>query len=154
MTIPIEIQRASDVFEKFLVDARDLAGLATRNQAYTMVQGVLLTFRRRLEVREALLFSNALPPVLRAIFVSDWNIDEPKRPFQDRALMTREVQSLRKDHNFAPDTAIRDVATALRRNMDETVLGRVLAALPEGATDYWSASVTRSGSPLPAQDHR
>jgi uncharacterized protein (DUF2267 family) len=139
MTIPMEIQHASEDFERFLADARDLSGLTTRNQTYTMVQGVLQVFRSRLEVREALLFANALPPVLRAIFVADWNIDEPRRPFQDRVSMTREVQSLRKDHNFAPDTAIRDVATALRRNMDEAVLNRILAALPEGALDFWSA---------------
>ncbi|WP_134500367.1 DUF2267 domain-containing protein [Microvirga pakistanensis] len=139
MTIPMEIQHASEDFERFLADARDTSGLATRNQTYTMVQGVLQVFRRRLEVREALLFANALPPVLRAIFVADWNIDEPRHPFQDRASMTREVQSLRKDHNFAPDTAIQDVATALRGNMDEAVLNRVLAALPEEASDFWSA---------------
>jgi uncharacterized protein (DUF2267 family) len=138
MTIPMELQHASEDFERFLSDARDISGLTTRNQAYTMVQGVLQVFRRRLDVRNALLFANALPPVLRAIFVADWNIDEPKRPFEDRSRMTREVQSLRKDHNFAPDTAIRDVAMALRRNMDENVLDRVLAALPEGAPDFWN----------------
>jgi uncharacterized protein (DUF2267 family) len=139
MTIPMEIQHASEDFERFLADARDISGLTTRNQTYTMVQGVLHVFRRRLDVREALLFANALPPVLRAIFVAEWNIDEPRRPFSDRASMTREVQSLRKNHNFAPDTAIRDVATALRRNMDGAVLDRVLAALSERASDFWSA---------------
>jgi uncharacterized protein (DUF2267 family) len=135
----MEIQHASEDFERFLADARDLSGLSTRNQTYTMVQDVLQVFRRRLELRDIILFANALPPVLRAIFVADWNIDEPRRPFEEHALMIQEVQSLRKDHNFAPDTAIRDVAAALRRNMDEVVLDQVLAALPKGASDFWSA---------------
>jgi uncharacterized protein (DUF2267 family) len=139
MTIPMELQHASENFERFLADAQEISELTTRNQTYTMVQGVLQVLRRRLEVRDALVFANALPPVLRAIFVADWNIDEPKRPFEDRANMTREVQSLRKDHNFAPDTAIRDVATALRRNMDAAVLNWILAALSGGASDFWSA---------------
>lgn len=142
MTIPMELQLASKEFEKFLADARDSSGLTTRNQTYTMVQGVLQVFRRRLDVKEALLFADVLPPLLRAIFVSDWNIDEPKRPFCDRETMTREVQSLRKDHNFSPNTSIRDVAGALRRNIDQAALDRVLSQLPAGAAEFWSVSIS------------
>jgi uncharacterized protein (DUF2267 family) len=139
MTIPMELQHASDEFEKFLRDARDVSGLTTRNQTYTMVQGVFQVFRRRLCLKDAIRFANALPPLLRAIFVADWNLDEPQLPFGDRATMTREAQALRKDHNFAPETCIRDVATALRRNIDEAAFDRILAILPEGASDFWRA---------------
>lgn len=137
MPVPPDYKRASQAFEKFLVDARDIAGLATTNQAYTMVQGVLLAFRRRLAPRDALRFADVLPPVLRAIFVADWDIDAPRLPFADRAAMTREVQALRPDHNFAPDSSIGDVAAALRRNIDGTALDRVLASLPPEAADFW-----------------
>ena len=51
--------------------------------------------------------------------------------------MTKEVQALRADHNFSPETAIRDVAVALRQNVDESALDRVLARLPEGAVRFW-----------------
>ncbi|WP_207485214.1 DUF2267 domain-containing protein [Arenibaculum pallidiluteum] len=138
MTVPMEIQHASEDFDRFLVDVVEAAHLTTRNQAYTVVQGVLLVFRRRLAVREANLFANVLPPVLRAIFVSDWNVDEPRLPFGDRAAMTMEVQVLRRHHNFAPDTCIRNVATALRKHVDTVVLDRVLSELPEGAAEYWA----------------
>lgn len=137
MTLPPEYQRASQEFEKFMVDARDISGLATTNMAYTMVQGVLQAFRRRLNVRDAALFANVLPAVVRAIFVADWNTDEPQRAFEDRATMTKEVQSLRTAHNFAPDTAIQDVAKALRQNIDQAALDRVLAELPQGAVQFW-----------------
>ena len=56
MPVPAEYQRATDDFYKLLTDARDSAGLTTTNQAYTMVQGVLQVFRRRLELNEAIRF--------------------------------------------------------------------------------------------------
>lgn len=139
MPMPMELQHASDEFERFLADARDFSGLATRNQTYTMVEGVLLTFRRRLEVQQALRFADVLPPLLRAIFVSDWDVSEPVRPFADRAALTREVQALRQHHNFAPDSCLSDVARALRRHVDAEAFDRVVATLPEGAADYWQA---------------
>lgn len=139
MPIPMALQHASDDFERFLADARDTAGLATRNQTFTMVDGVLRTFRRRLSLEEAIRFAGVLPPLLRAMFVADWDPAEPRRRFADRETMTTEVQDLRRHHNFAPPSAIGDVAAALRRHMDEAALDRVLATLPPGAADFWAA---------------
>jgi uncharacterized protein (DUF2267 family) len=51
--------------------------------------------------------------------------------------MIQEVQSLRADHNFAPDSAIQAVAIALRKNIDETKLDGALSALPTPAHDFW-----------------
>ena len=137
MTVPQEYKRASEQFEKLLVDARDAALLQTTNQSYTMVQAVLQTFRRRLDVNQALQFAGVLPAGLRALFVADWNPDEARRPFGDRATMTKEVQGLRPDHNSSPGTAIRDVARALRQNVDTAALDRILADLPAGAAAFW-----------------
>jgi uncharacterized protein (DUF2267 family) len=139
MTMPMEYRQASADFDRFVLDVRDIAGLQTTNQAYTMVQAVLQTFRRRLEISDALLFANVLPPVLRALFVADWDLEEPTMPFSGRLAMTREVQAFRGDHNVSPDSAVADVAAALRRNVDEAMLDRVLARLPEGAVDFWRA---------------
>ncbi|MGA8087191.1 MAG: DUF2267 domain-containing protein [Terracidiphilus sp.] len=139
MTIPVEYQRATDHFHQFLSDVRDEASLDTVNQAYTMTQGVLQAFRRRLEIGEAIRFSNVLPADIRALFVADWDLEEPKRQFEDRAAMTKEVQSLRPLHNYAPESSIRDVAKALRHNVDESALNRVLETLPEGARQFWQA---------------
>ncbi|MNY37206.1 hypothetical protein D3C86_1717510 [compost metagenome] len=100
---------------------------------------MLQAFRRRLDVEDAILFADVLPPVLRAIFVAEWDLEEPRSPFSGRTAMTREVQSLRGDHNISPETAIADVAAALRKNIDEAKLDRVLARLPAGATDFWRA---------------
>jgi uncharacterized protein (DUF2267 family) len=143
MPIPSEYQRASLDFEKFLLDAREASDLTTTNQVYTMVQGVFQTFRRRLTLPEAIHFAAVLPPVLRAIFVADWNTNEPRRSFGDLVEMTREVQSLRADHNFAPDTAIQAVATALRKNIDEARLDDVLVTLPASARDFWCPETCR-----------
>jgi uncharacterized protein (DUF2267 family) len=137
MPIPMDIQHASEEFEAFLADARDRSGLATRNQTYTMTQGVLQAFRRRLSVADAIRFAGVLPPVLRAIFVAEWNPEEPQASFRDRESMIRDVQLLRRDHNFSPETCIDDVAAALRARVDESAFDRVLAALPAGAADFW-----------------
>ena len=139
MPIPPEYQRATDFFHQLLEDARDEADLNTVNQSYTMVQGVLQAFRRRLDVPDAIRFANALPVGARALFIQDWDPTEPKRPFEDRAVMTEEAQELRPQHNFAPANSIRAVARALRRNVDESVFDRVLATLPPGAAEFWQA---------------
>ncbi len=139
MPMPMEYRQASLDFERFLLDARDVAGLQSTNQAYTMVQAVLQTFRRRLDIEDAILFADILPPVIRAIFIAEWDLEEPRLPFSGRIAMTREVQALRPDHNISPDSAIADVAGALRRNIDEAKLDRVLARLPAGAADFWRA---------------
>lgn len=137
MPVPTEYARATDHFNEFLLDARDTAGLGSTHQAYTMVQGVLQAFRRRLDIMDAILFAGVLPVGLRALFVADWDTDEPRRQFEDRMVMTKEVQSLRPDHNFAPENAIRDVATALRKHVDQDAFNQVLARLPEGAAEFW-----------------
>lgn len=137
MPVPAQYQRATDDFFAFLVDAKDEAGLTTTNQSYTMAQGVLQTFRRRLSLPDAVRFAGVLPAVVRALFVADWDPAEPQRPFADRAAMTAEVRALRPDHNFSPDTAIRDVAAALRKHVDEAIFDRMLATLPAGAVDFW-----------------
>lgn len=138
MPVPNEYQRAADDFYKFLLDARDTAGLGSTHQTYTMVQGVFQTFRRRLDLKDAILFASVLPAVLRALFVADWDTEEPQQQFGDRNVMTKEVQQLRSDHNFAPQDAIRDVAAALRRHVDKEKFAEVLARLPSGAKDFWA----------------
>ncbi|MDE1571006.1 DUF2267 domain-containing protein [Aquabacter sp. P-9] len=146
MPMPLEYQHTTEDFERFLADARETSGLTTRNQVYTLVQAVLLTFRRRLSLTDAIRFAGVLPPVLRAIFVVDWDPDAPIAPFGDRAAWTREAQSLRRHHNFAPQTCISDMARALRLHVDEAAFDAVLDCLPAGARDFWS--VDQAGGSL------
>jgi uncharacterized protein (DUF2267 family) len=101
-----------------------------------MVQAVLLTFRRRLSVIEAIRFANVLPLILRALLVTDWDPEEPQREFRNPADLILEVQALRRDHNFSPETAIRDVATALRRHVDATALDDLLEHMPQGVAQF------------------
>ncbi|NDJ18786.1 DUF2267 domain-containing protein [Myxacorys almedinensis] len=137
MPVPAEYDRASDQFYQYLVDARDTAGLWSTHVTYTMTQGVFQTFRRRLSMKDAIAFAGVLPICLRALFVTDWDTDEPIKPFESCEVMTREVQSLRSEHNFSRETAIQDVARALRRHVDEAAFDQLLAQLPEGAIDFW-----------------
>lgn len=138
MGAPQEYQRATDEFFQLLVDARDLAGLVTTNQSYTMVQGVFQTFRRRVTVRDAIVFCQVLPAVAQALFIRDWDLDEERRPFTTMSEMNKEVQGLRPLHNFAPDESIRFVAAAVRKNVDLQRFEDALRRLPENAKQFWA----------------
>jgi uncharacterized protein (DUF2267 family) len=135
--VPSEYQQATQDFADFLLAARDAAGLTSTHQAFTMTQGVLLVFRRRLSLPDAIRFACILPPCLRALFVGEWDPDAAQLPFTSRELMAREVQALRPLHNFAPETCIQDVATALRRHVASATLDPLLASLPVEAQRFW-----------------
>jgi len=140
MPLPFEYQNASREFDQFMIDARNFAGLATTNMSWNMVIGVLHTFRHRLTVQQALLFADVLPPVLRALFVEHWNIDQPIREFGTQEELMVDVRSVRHRHNFSPDHAIQAVAAALRKNIDTEALERTLSQLPPAAQAYWSVT--------------
>lgn len=142
MPMPMEYRQASVDFDRFVEDLKEVSMLSTSHQAYTMLQAVLQVFRRRLTVQQALEFANVLPPVLRAIFVSDWDSTEEMREFGTEAEMMAEVRSLRYNHNLSTDSAIRDVAEAVRRNIDPVVLDRALSRLPQAARDFWLMPVS------------
>lgn len=139
MPMPQTYFQASRDFDAFIQDVRDTCMLQTHHQAYHTLRAVLHTFRAHLTTADALRFANVLPAVTRAIFIEDWAPNETPPPFPDRVALISEVKSVRRDHNLAPESAIEDVAAALRRSsVDVQELDRVLAELPEGASEYWS----------------
>ena len=137
MTLPFEYQNASLDFERFLVDARDYAGLATTNMAWNMVVGVLHTFRRRLTVKQVIKFSMVLPPVIRSLFLEQWNPDQEVAAFGTEEQLLAEVRSIRPEHNFSPQSAIPAVAKALRNRVEQAEFARALAELPPEAAQFW-----------------
>jgi uncharacterized protein (DUF2267 family) len=137
MPMPMEYRHASEDFDAFMAAVCERSGLTTRNQTYTMVQGVLQVFRARLTLNQAITFAQVLPAVLRAIFVSEWDVERPIKPFGSREEMTEEVKGLRRDHNFSPDTAIADVAFVLRQSVDPLAFRSALKSLPQEASAFW-----------------
>lgn len=98
-----------------------------------------LAFRRRLTLEQSIRFARTLPVGLRALYVEAWDPVEPMASPGGREDWTREAQNLRANHNFAPESAVRDVAGSLRRSLvDPDAFERVLADLPVWATDFWS----------------
>ncbi len=137
MPLPAEYQRATDKFYSFLTEVRDQANFGSTHQAYTMVQGVFQVFRRRLQLTEAIGFANALPALLRALFIADWDTMEAVKPFGDLSDMNREVKQLRPEHNFSTNTAIQDVGSVLKNHVDESNFSAALGDLPEEARQFW-----------------
>ena len=142
--MPYTYRHASAEFTAFLADARAALNLTSDNATYTAVDGVFQTFRRRLTVPQALTFADALPAVLRAIFVWRWSPVAPL-PFATRAAMTAEAQSLRPNHNLTPDNCIAAVAWALRSAAD---LDPALATLPPEARAFWDLPPDMPPRPL------
>ena len=141
MPMPWAYRHATRDFRAFLDDAAERLGTPTENMTYTAVDAVFRVFRRRLTAEEGLAFAEVLPAVLRALFVTGWDVTQPPVPFAPRAEMTAEAQAVRKDHNLTPDHAIEAVAWALRRHVNQRDLDRVLARLPEGAVSFWHVAV-------------
>lgn len=137
MPMPLEYRQASADFDAFMKDLVATSMIETSHQAYTMLQAVLQVFRHRLTVGQAIAFANVLPPVLRAIFVSDRDVDVPVKPFVDRDALMKEVRAFRHDHNLSTETALEDVTVVLRRHVDQAAFEMVLSQLPPGARGYW-----------------
>jgi len=141
MPMPQEYRHAQREFDAFIADTQEALSFATRHMTYTTVQSVLIVFRRRLTVDQAIRFATVLPAVLRAIFIKDWDTDQPIRPFEDPASLNDEVKSIRQSHNFSPDQSIEKVATILWRYVDQHQLEAVLKTVSSEASRYWNVRV-------------
>lgn len=137
----MKYRKASAQFDAFLLDVAEESGLATTNQAYTAVDGVLRAFRERLTAEQGVIFAQTLPPLLASLFLADWTPGQAVKTDWERSSMTTEVQSLRRHHNFAPSSAIRDVAAVLRRQVDEPLFDAALHMLPPEARDFWNPAL-------------
>ena len=141
MPMPWTYRHASKEWRAFLDDVKERMSLESDNMAYTAVDGVFQVFRRRLTAQEGLEFASVLPSVLRAIFVHDWDVTEPRAIFHDRETLISEVKAVRANHNLTPDNVIEATAWAVRRSTNGKDFERALAKLPDEAGDFWHVEV-------------
>lgn len=139
MTVPGEYRRASAEFDNLLAEVAGEADLTTSHQAYTALQGVLLAFRARLSLEEAIQFAQVLPPLVRALFVMEWDPRAPKKTVGDPGTWARDVQELRVNHNISPSSAVENVAAVLRRHVDSEMFESCLGKLPDFAKVFWAS---------------
>jgi uncharacterized protein (DUF2267 family) len=135
--MPWTYRQATREWQAFLAEARAAMNLESDNATYTAVQGVLQAFRRRLTAQQAIDFAQALPSVLRALFVADWQLAEPLPP-GTRADWTAEAMALRPHHNLTPPNCVEATSLALRKSILREDLDRALATLPPFAAEFWS----------------
>ena len=141
MPMPMEYWSASKDFDTLLTDVRDSCMLQTHHQAYQTLRAVLHVFRFHLTPADALHFANVLPPVVRAIYVEDWEpASAPPPPFPSETQLAAEVLAIRRDHNLSPPSAVSDVTACLKRAIDPQRLSLALADLPAGAKRFWALS--------------
>lgn len=139
MPMPWGYRHAERDFKDFLSGIRDEMSLDSDNMAYTAVDGVFQTFRRRLTPVQAMAFGDVLPELLRALFLYRYDVLATPVPFASRDVMTREARSVRKDHNLTPANAIEATARVLRRHVRQRDFDRVLADISPEAVAFWSA---------------
>ena len=137
MPYPYEYAVATQRWLEVLDAVRDETGLTSRNQAFTVLEGVLRAFRRRVEAQDSLRLADELPVAVRALYVHDWDLSLPRLPFRPPLELAEEVRALRPHHNFAGPTSVPDVARALRRFVHPARFDAVLATLPVGAVEFW-----------------
>jgi len=136
MPMPWTYRHATREWQTFIADAKAAMDLTSDNATFTAVEGVLRAFRCRLTPQQAIDFAQVLPSVLRALFVANWRLAVPLPP-GTRAAWTAEAKALRPHHNLTPDNCVEATALALRKSVLPEDLGRVLAALPAFATEFW-----------------
>jgi uncharacterized protein (DUF2267 family) len=137
MTVPQDYQNASRDFDRFMDDLLEISMLPTHHSAYAVLRAVLHVFRGHLTVAQALRFADALPAVLRAIFVEGWQPRDDPPPFPHPEILLAELRAYRPDHTLVGETSVGDVARALRRHVPAGDLKRALNALPPQAQRYW-----------------
>ena len=140
MTVPPDFVHASRDLERFLLDARDQLSHATTHQTWQSVFAVIVTFRERLTAPQVIAFAQALPPLLAAMVLLDWDPARQPAPFAPRAELAREATAFRGDHSILPESGIADVAAALWRNVDRQAFERMLRTLPSEARAFWTES--------------
>ncbi len=138
MPMPSEYALAQRQFDAFMAELQEELSTISRNIAYTTLQSVFIVFRRRLSVAQAIDFAQYLPPILRAIFVSEWNPAEPLRPWGALDVLDQEVKTIRQHHNFSKDGAIAAVSTVLWRHVDAYRFRFVLERLGPQAKAFWA----------------
>ena len=141
MPFPIEYAKASAEFYSFMDDIKQQADFHSFHVTYTMVQGVFQVFRRRVSVKEALKFADCLPVGLRALFVKDWDVDEPIKAFTSLREMNDEVKELRSQHNFARDDAIQIVVKVLPKHVEKIHYDKMMAQMSEEIKGFWQYKV-------------
>lgn len=137
MPMPYAYRHASEEFRAYLAALRDETLIQSDNVIYTGTQAVLAAFRARLTPRQALAFADLLPAVLRAIFVSAWDIDAPRQDWPDRDGLRAEMMALRQDHNFCPPDLLEPLLAAIAATMRKPDLARVLEQIGPEAVRFW-----------------
>ncbi len=142
MPMPWTYRHASAEWQRFLDIAKEEMDLVSNNSAYTAIDGVLLAFRRRLTIGQALRFADALPSVLRAIFLYRWYPETPA-PWGSREAQTAEAKALRPNHNLTPDNCIEATAIALRAVVRPDEIDPALSAISAEAEAFWQVAPER-----------
>lgn len=105
MPRPQEYQLAQHDFDSFLEKLASELNLPTRHTAWTALEAYFVVRRAGMNEAGLLSYANSLPPLLAALAIKDWSEVETTAALETVLARSEAMQSLRKHHNFVPDSA-------------------------------------------------
>lgn len=137
MPMPWSYRHPEKEWRGFLDDVAEIIGTPSSNVAYTAAEGALHAFRARLTPTQVLAFADALPAVLRALFLQGWRLQTPVA-WADRTTYLAEIRKLREAHNFTGELALEAVSFALHRAVGPERLRKTLGDIGPEAETFWA----------------
>jgi uncharacterized protein (DUF2267 family) len=136
MTQPYEILHASKLFQDWLAALKERAMLQTHNQSQAMFRSVLHCVRRYMTTDEVLTFADALPPLVRGIFIEGWR-PAPPAVLRSPEDLVRDVIADLASHHVPPDSIVSDVLFVLAARSEPWAAKILRAQLPEQLRPLW-----------------
>lgn len=112
------------------------------------IEGLFRAFRSRVPPQQVLAFGDELPSVMRAILIWRWDLAAPLKPWASRADIEAEIRALRRDHHFVPAGILDDLIWAIRKEVREIDLDRVLSHMAPEAQTLWAPVADQTNSSI------
>lgn len=148
MTQPADVRFASQQYQAWLGDLKEIAMLQTHNQSQAMMRAVLNALRDAMTLEQIAAFANALPPLPRGIFIEGWRPDAEITSWTMPNEFVADVKRRLAPHHVPPDTIVADVFAALNKDAaDGSIRDTMRAQLPPALAGLWP--VAEASEPEP-----
>ena len=125
------LDRSVEKTYEWLRDLRsELGDACSRQQAYSILRGVLQTLRDRLTVDEAVEFASQLPQQVRGVYFEGWEPSKVPLKFDREEFLSNVESAATLPDDVRPADAVRATGRVLQQRVDSGELRDVLTSLP------------------------
>jgi uncharacterized protein (DUF2267 family) len=141
MTIPLDVTKATEQLEAWVLDLQARAMLGSVNQSFPALRAVLQEVRDRVTVDDALRLADALPALARGVMLEKWHPQEPNLAAD--CLFLDAVRARLAGHHAPPDSIVDDVLGVLARHVYPQHLPVLTAKLPAELQTAWRSALEK-----------